>query len=482
LAQSTTPRPDHAITAWLAAGTKLRHISGLIVFRRSAMSINPTDLRQPGAPHVDSYWAATAGAEVENCEPVSGDMDVDVAIIGGGYTGLSAAYHLGREHGISAHVLEANRIGWGCSGRNGGFCSTGIGKEDFDDWTARWGLTAAKAIFEQSREAVRTVKHLVETESIDVDKTPEGGLELAHRPNRMAELAARQKHLQDMFGMDVKLLSKAELEGGYLVSREAHGALIHGEGFGLHAMKLSRGLARAAQRHGAVLHGASPVTSWRRDGDRHLLTTPRGTLRARHVVIACNGYTGDRLHPATSGRLLPVLSNIIVTRALTPTERQSVNWHTYLKIWDTRYLLFYYRLLPQNRVMFGARGGIEDKPGSNRHERIWLERRFAEMFPPLAKVESEYFWRGWVCLSRDRNPHVGTVEDGTVHYALAYMGSGVALAVYCGRMLAARIAGKPGGEAGPLLGNPLPRFPFPALRRIYQRMAYSYYGFKDEWL
>ena len=133
-------------------------------------------------------------------------------------------------------------------------------------------------------------------------------------------------------------------------------------------------------------------------------------------------------------------------------------------------------------MLFGARGGIEDEPESNQRERAWLERRFAEMFPPLAKVESEYFWRGWVCLARDKNPHVGTVEDGTVHYALAYMGSGVALSVYCGRMLAARIAGRPGGEAGPLLGTPLPAFPFPALRRIYQRLVYRYYSFKDEWL
>src|SRR3954467_6540970 len=104
------------------------------------MPINPTDLSQPGASHVDSYWAATAGAEVEAANAVAGDMEVDVAIIGGGYTGLSTAYHLGRDHGIAAHVLEANRIGWGCSGRNGGFCSIGLGKEDFADWVRRFGL------------------------------------------------------------------------------------------------------------------------------------------------------------------------------------------------------------------------------------------------------------------------------------------------------------------------------------------------------
>ena len=205
-------------------------------------------------------------------------------------------------------------------------------------------------------------------------------------------------------------------------------------------------------------------------------------MRARQVVIAGNGYTGDRLHPGTSGRLLPVLSNIIVTRELTPAERSSVNWQSYLKIWDSRMLLFYYRLLPQNRVLFGARGGIEDTPDSNRRQKAWLERRFAEMFPPLAKVETEYFWRGWVCLSRDKNPHVGSIEDGSVHYALAYIGSGVALATYCGRLLAAQIAGEAAGEAGPPLGAPLPAFPFPTLRRLYQRLAYGYYGIKDEYL
>jgi glycine/D-amino acid oxidase-like deaminating enzyme len=446
------------------------------------MPINPTDLSKAGAPHVESYWAATAGPEVEGADPIAADQDVDIAIIGGGYTGLSAAYHLARRHGIAAHVLEANRIGWGCSGRNGGFCSIGIGKDDFGDWVARFGLEAAKSIFEQGREAVRSVQQIIAAENLDVDRSPDGGLELAHRPNRLPEMAARQRQLRELFGIECRLLGKAELDRDYLVSREAHGALWHDEGFALHALKYSRGLARAAQRHGAVLHAASPVLDWRQDGKRQLLLTPGGTVRARQVIIAGNGYTGDRLHPATNGRLLPVLSNIIVTRELTPQERDAVNWRSYLKIWDSRRLLFYYRLLPQNRVLFGARGGIEDTPASNHRQKAWLERRFADMFPPLARVEMEYFWRGWVCLSRDKNPHLGSLQDGTVHYALAYMGSGVALATYCGRMLAARVAGAPEGEAGPLLGAPLPAFPFPGLRRLYQRLAYTYYGIKDEYL
>jgi glycine/D-amino acid oxidase-like deaminating enzyme len=155
------------------------------------------------------------------CDPVAGDFDTDVAIIGGGYTGLSCAYHLARDHGVKAHVLEANRVGWGCSGRNGGFCSIGLGKEDFGDWIARFGLERAKATFEVGRDAVRTVHDALTDEAIDCDRTPAGGLELAHKPNRLPEMEARARRMNDLFGLDSQVLSKADLDGGYLASRKA---------------------------------------------------------------------------------------------------------------------------------------------------------------------------------------------------------------------------------------------------------------------
>ena len=445
------------------------------------MAINTTDLSRPGAAHVDSYWAATAGEEVAGCDPVSADVDTDIAIIGGGYTGLACAYHLARDYGVRAHVLEANRVGWGCSGRNGGFCSIGVGKEDFGDWVARFGLERARAVFEVGRDAVRTVDGVIGDEGIACDRTPEGGLELAHRPNRLAEMAARAQRMNQLFGLDSQILSKSDLDGGYLASREAHGAILHKEGFALHALKYARGLARAALAKGAVIHDASPVTEWRRDGRLHLLRTPRGSVRAREVVIATNGYTGDRLHPWTAGRLLPVLSNIIVTRPLSEAERASVGWRTYQKIWDSRRLLFYYRLLPDNRILFGARGGVEDSPAEHRYRRAWLERRLVEMFPPLTGIGSDYFWHGWVCVSYDKNPHAGATDDPTVHYFLACIGSGVALATHCGKLLAGRIGGG-AAPLGALLETPLPRFPFPAFRRVYQRLAYAAFTIQDEWL
>jgi glycine/D-amino acid oxidase-like deaminating enzyme len=443
------------------------------------MAINIIDPTAPGQGHVDSYWAATGGPEITGAAAVAADMDVDIAIIGGGYTGLSTAFHLGRKFGATSHVLEANRIGWGCSGRNGGFATLGIGKTSMAGWIRRWGEAEARRIFDQSGDAVRLVRRLLGEEGIDADATPDGNLELAHLPNRISELERQQRMLDARFGVKTRLLDKAELERGYLISREAHGALLFETGFALHAMKYVRGLARAAQRAGATLHDSSPVQSWSRDGQRHLLTTPGGRVRARQVVIAGNGYTGDRLHPAIDGRLLPALSNIVVTRPLTEAERKALNWSTTLPISDTRNLLFYYRLLPDHRILFGARGGIEDTAGSRAAHKAWLLRRLADMFPILNGIEATHFWNGWVCVPFDKSPHVNSIEGGTVHYALGYVGTGVALATYCGSLLAHRLAGDDSLRPSPLLARPLPRFPFPALRRTYQRAMYTLFEFQD---
>lgn len=443
------------------------------------MAINIIDPSRPGQAHVDSYWAATAGAELTDATPIAADIDVDVAIIGGGYTGLSTAYHLGRKFGLSAHVLEANKIGWGCSGRNGGFSCLGIGKTSLQGWIDRWGEAEARRIFDQSREAVRLVRRILQQEAIDAEATPDGYLELAHLPNRMKTLEHEQRFMAAKFGVQGELLDKPTLERRFLRSQEAHGALHYGEGFALHALKYARGLARAAQRAGAQLHDSSPVQGWSRDGNRHVLATPRGKVRARQVVIAGNGYTGDRLHPAIDGRLLPALSNIIVTRPLTEADRAGLNWSTTLPISDSRNLLFYFRLLPDHRILFGARGGIDDTAASRDAHKAWLQRRLTDMFPILAGIEVTHFWNGWVCVPFDKSPHVNSVEDGTVHYALGYVGTGVALATYCGQLLAHRLAGDSSLLPSPLLARPLPRFPLPALRRVYQRAMYALYEFQD---
>jgi gamma-glutamylputrescine oxidase len=435
-------------------------------------------------PHVDSYWLATGGAEPDGVVPLSGDRAVEVAVIGGGYTGLSAAYHLAGTHGIEAVLLEANRIGWGASGRNGGICSTAVGKVPLQERIEKWGVEAARRSLHIGVDAVERVRELIASEQIDCEPQPSGYIHTAHRPDRVAELRARASLYRDALGYDgVEFFDRARLErDGHLRGVSANGALWFRDVFGLHPLKYVRGLARAAIRRGAVLHDRTRVLAWSREGDSHRLATAAGTVRARKVIVATNGYTSERLHPYFTGRLLPTTSNIVVTRLLSEAEWRETGMLRAQCYSDTRNLLFYWRRLPDGRMLFGGRAGIVNTPSALRRRRRWLEGQMAAKFPILADVGSDYFWHGNVCLSYDLMPHVGTAgDDPTVIYAMAYLGNGVSVATYCGGLAAALAAGKDVARGTPVTDGSVARFPLPALRRAYIAGAYLYYGLKDRW-
>jgi gamma-glutamylputrescine oxidase len=437
------------------------------------------DTRQPHAP---SYWQATAGPEPAGMEPLAGDRTAEVAIIGGGYTGLAAAYRLAGTYGIDAVLLEAHRIAWGASGRNGGFASITLGKVPLAERIARWGVEAARRSVRVGVEAVEAVRALVATEGIDCEPQPDAYVHVAHRPAAAAELRERCALYRDPLGYDgATFLEPAALvERGYLRGAWAHGAIHFRDGFGLHPLKYARGLAVAAQRRGATLHGGSRVVGWRREGPWHVLETATGAVRARAVILATNGYTPEGLHPYFRGRTLPATSNIVVTRALTDAEWRMTGMLTTAVYSDTRKLLFYWRRLPDGRLLFGGRAGLSESEAALARRRRWLEARVAERFPGLAAVGSEYFWHGKVCLTYDLTPHVGTAgDDPSVVYALGYMGSGVAMATYCGGLAADLAAGKAIVRDTPLTAAPLPRFPMPPLRRAYLAGAYLVYGLED---
>lgn len=441
----------------------------------------PLRLEQPGLPHAPSYWSATAGPEVVT-EELLGRQETSVAIIGAGLTGLSCAYHLAKEHGIKATVLEANRIGWGASGRNAGFAMICVGKDEYADTLAKFDREEARKHFTVGLDAVKTVENIVRDNNIDVDRSATGWLAIAHKPSRMEELEATQKLLKNSFGYETEIVSRDRLRSDYIDSTEAHGGIIYPDGFGLHPMKYTRGLGRAAIKHGTTVHTSSPVLSWTKQGTKHVLRTPKGELVADTVLIATAGYTLDSMNPWLSGRVLPAISNIAVTRPLSKAEQLTAGLRTTMMVSDTRRLVFYYRLLPDGRLLFGARGGIADKKDMNKKGHDWLISRMSDMFPTLKGIDIDYFWRGWLCLSRDKNPHLGTTDDPTVHYSIAYIGNGVALASYFGRLAADRIAGRPHEPNISLLKTPLPRFELPSLREASLKAAYAFYGIKDRFL
>ena len=236
----------------------------------------------------------------------------------------------------------------------------------------------------------------------------------------------------------------------------------------------------AARSAGARVHSASPVIRWSKNNGTHSLATPYGTVRARTVVIATNGYTPEHLLPCLRGTTLPVLSHIIVTRPMTPQEKKSSGFVTDHVLTDTRNLLYYWRRLPDDRILFGGRGLIAESQGNHVRQREFLLAELKRKLPALASIEVEYDWWGWVCLTADFLPHVYHADDdASVHYSIGYQGSGVAYGLHAGRLLASRVAGEDSQMTIPSTSTPLPRFPLAALRRTGQRAAYLWYRYLD---
>jgi glycine/D-amino acid oxidase-like deaminating enzyme len=434
----------------------------------------------PAIP-VGSYWEDEAPPLGEGVDlgPVR-DETCDVAIIGGGYTGLSCALHLAHDFNTDVRLLEAGPLGWGASGRNGGFCTMPPAALSLDELISRYGEDEARRFIASQIEAVELVRDLARDENIGIRPQGEGELHVAHAPSRWRHLE-HERELLARLGIAAQLFRREEVAEKFYDSTEQFGALHNPVGFGLQPLRFARGLAFAADRAGAKLHGSSPVIRWERAGGLHRLVTPSGTVSARRVVVATNGFTQERLHPDLSPRLIPVMSNIVVTRPLTEAELAAQNWQTEIPCANTRNLLFYYRLLPDRRFLFGARGDLTGRPADALRMRGFMERRLGEVFPGWAHVPVTHNWRGLVCMTLRRTPSIGELEDDPgVFFALAWHGNGVAAAPWAGRLLARLIGGTAGNLDIPAVfrGSPA-RIPFPSLRRWYLRGALGYYRLTD---
>lgn len=429
-----------------------------------------------------SWWEDDCGPATDDAALAS-DVRCDVAIIGGGYTGLSTALHLARDHGIDAVGLEAGPLGWGASCRNGGFCCLGSAKLPRSKMIAAVGEDETVRFDLSQREAVELVETLAAEEGFDLGRHGEGVLEVAHRPSRAAGFPDEVDWLRRRVGVEAEAWSASEARSRAFTGPEVHGGLMTNFGFGLHPLMMHRGLVAAARRRGARLHGQSRVTGWERGPGGHRLVTQGGTVTARHVVIATNGYTIDALHPYLAGTYLPAISSIVVTRPLTDDERAAQGWKADIPIFDSRILLGYFRMLADGRFLFGARGDDWGSPGRTQAWRGIIEARLARTFPAWAGVETTHYWGGLVCLSANLTPLLGQVpDDPGVWYGLAYHGNGVAYANWTGRALADLIAGRRRwGVAGvpAIVSRPPRRFPLPPWRRRWLQAAYAWYRVAD---
>ena len=444
-----------------------------------------------GQEYAPTYWVGTAGAPPPDDGPVDQDMDVDVAIIGSGFTGLACAIYLAREHGIKATVLEANRSSWGCSTRNGGQAQCASGRLKRSQWLQRWGKDVALSLHHEICDAMETFKGLIA--EIDCDPQHGGHLYIAHKPGVMAGLRNETDICNRVFGYPVRMLDAETLRREYVDDAEAAGAMHEPEGIGIHAGKLAFGYLRLARELGVRVHTASPVQGWETRNGIHHLNTPGGVVRARSVGMATGGYTSPGLHRVVRDRLFPILSNSMVTRPLTEDERAACNFRTHQVLTDTRVLRHYYRLLPDGRVQIGSRSAIRGRQAPQRQYEDLLRRSLARKFPALDGIDVEYSWWGWVDVSHDMMPRIHQPDpQQRIYYALGYGGNGVMYSAQAGRRLAERIAGKPAHLELPIFNSQLP-FPnvlnpaiesqlFAPFRRFGQRFLYRWYHFKDEML
>jgi len=438
----------------------------------------------PSLP-VGSYWEESAPPLPVETPKLVSDTTCEVAVIGAGFTGLSAALHLARDHGVDVRVLDMGEPGWAASGRNGGFCCLGGTKASHETLAKRHGVDEARRFARAQLAAIDLVRDLMHSEDIDVDAFGEGEYEVAHTPRHVDGLRAEIDRMKAIYGLEPRIVPKEDLRQAGTAMGGAEAALFVPVGFGLHPMKYVRGLCAAAVRRGARVHGHSAVTGWKKADGWHHLTTPGGTVRAKTVIVATNGYTPEGLHPGMDGRALPALTNIITTRPLTEAEREAQGWTTPVPAYDSRILLHYFRLLPDGRFLLGARGGLDAGPESVAAMKAHMIGRLQAMFPDWGDVGISHFWRGFVCLAADLVPHVARMpDDGSVIQALAYHGNGVSIGTWSGRaaaQLAARAA--PDTEIVPAVaGQPMPKFPLPGLRTLYLRGAYATYWLKDELL
>jgi len=384
---------------------------------------------------LESYWLDTAPPFTGAAQgPVAGQADV--VVVGGGFTGLSAALTLARR-GASVVLLEAGRVAGEASGRNGGQCNTGLA-HDYADLATRLGETRARAYYEAYDAAVDTVERIIAEESIVCDFQRCGKLKLAAKPEHYEKLVRVHERLRTSVDPGVELVTPDRLHDE-IGSSSFYGGLLQRQGAQMHMGRFGVGLAEAAARAGAGVYENAAVTNIEREAGGFRVTSARGAIRATQVFLA-TGNSSMGPFGWFRRRLVSVGSFIIATAPLasdlldqiTPTRRNYVT---------TKNIGNYFRVTPDNRLLFGgrARFALSNPKSDTKSGKILIDT-MTRLFPQLEGTTVDYCWGGLVDMTADRLPRAGQHEG--MFYSLGYSGHGVQMSVHMGRQMADVMAGK----------------------------------------
>ena len=377
---------------------------------------------------------------------------VDVAIIGAGFTGLSAARTLAKS-GARVAVFESQTIGWGASSRNGGMVLTGL-KLPAATLIARYGKAATARMYAASLESIDFVEELVREENIACDFSRTGHLEVACKPKHFDDFRRGAEVIARDFGHQQRLIPKDQLHSE-IGSAIYHGGLVDDSSAGVNPARYVSGLARAAERAGAVIFERSHVDEVQREGAQGWkIATARGTLRAKNVFVATSGYT-SRVTPTLQKKIIPIGSYIIVTETLPERLAAELSPRNRM-IYDSKNYLYYYRLTPDRRMLFGGRAAFFPETSSTiRRSAEILRRGMLTVYPQLRDAKIEYVWGGTLDFAFDIMPHAGQLDG--LHFSLGYAGHGVGMSTYLGDKIAQSILS--GRDENPFSSIPFPGAP-----------------------
>ncbi|WP_113907142.1 NAD(P)/FAD-dependent oxidoreductase [Aliidiomarina celeris] len=443
-----------------------------------------TSIPRAHEQQVESYWAAAyaAGQTQRTMQHTTQPLpeQVDTLIIGAGYTGLNAAYQLVTDYQQKVLVLDAGAIGAGCSSRNAGFVLPGTGRLSFSDYERQFGLETAHQVQNEFAASIDHLSAAVEGAEKEVELNEAQYLRFAHTEKWATMLRSQQK----LYGptlLTANWLSQASIKERFPGITHAFGGLSLTPAKSINPIAYVHHLAKRATNAGALIQGNSPVVNYKqssRASKEFVVETAQGTkVRCQKLLFCTNGYLPQGLNPALSARHLPVLSSVLVTAPLTTEQRNAVGFSPKELFMDTRLLKYYYRLLPDGRLLFGGRGAIQGKHANHSRYQRDLQQALVRTLPTLASVTVDYYWQGWISVALDSMPRVFSPEPN-VYTSMGYCGAGIAFSSLAGKRLAS-FAMNDSTPNLPFYRSALPAFPLPKLKRFGQWLFYQYGQWRD---